>query len=190
MYVLGDFNDRVILDCDEESLGMDGTVTAIRRKLDLKYIDRVMSGRGLCVMINQILQVEPMPILGPNDGRTCYRVVAEVILFKPLPREVLLATIISGDALGLRLSTGFFQDIRIPAHMLPTNSKFDEGEGQWKWVVEGVDRNQDLYFEIGALCRFRVVDLVFSNDKKDDSVPMLLIGTVNDSGLGLDIWWV
>eukprot|EP01056_Protomagalhaensia_sp_Gyna25_P003534 Protomagalhaensia_sp_Gyna_25__3533@NODE_3176_length_696_cov_3_634703_g2658_i0_p1_GENE_NODE_3176_length_696_cov_3_634703_g2658_i0NODE_3176_length_696_cov_3_634703_g2658_i0_p1_ORF_typecomplete_len210_score39_92RNA_pol_Rbc25/PF08292_12/3_5e31SHS2_Rpb7N/PF03876_17/2_1e07_NODE_3176_length_696_cov_3_634703_g2658_i033662 len=209
MFFAVDIVDNIPLECDSAGNTFTETFQKLRQKLQSKYVDKVVSNQGLCVYILDIRRIDPMPVLSPNDGRPCYKVQFTSILFKPQHKEVIYGHITASDATGLKISTRFFQDIRIPARLLPQPTFFDEDSQLWRWRVEaedefGVKKQSDLYMELESQVRLKVEDIVYGKEEEAAkqeatkqtensatpmTVPMLIIGSMVNQGLGLVDWW-
>ena len=59
------------------------------------------------------------------DGGATYQAEFRLLVFRPFVGEVLRCTVEFVDENGLRCTTGFFSQIRIPAKYLPSSSTFD-----------------------------------------------------------------
>lgn len=124
MFLAIDFADTLALDCLSAGNQFTDTLKQLECHIENKYIDRVVTNIGLCVWMIEIVSVESRPIMGPNDGRPCYHVVFQMAVLRPLPKELVRASIVGSDTLGLKCALGnFFQDIRVPSHMLQESSK-------------------------------------------------------------------
>ncbi|OIV93818.1 hypothetical protein TanjilG_03781 [Lupinus angustifolius] len=125
-------------------------------------------------------------------------------MFRPFVGEVIAAKLLASNADGLRLSVGFFNDIYVPAHLMPIPNHFEadpinrnENEskkGTWFWDYEGehyaIENSED---EI----RFRVQSVSYSpfplEQPKESKrfAPMLVTASLlKHEGLGPIYWWV
>ncbi|CAL0330810.1 unnamed protein product [Lupinus luteus] len=110
------------------------------------FLDKVISNLGLCVSLYHIISIEGGYIF-PSDGAPTYTVVFNLVMFRPFVGEVIAAKLLASNAHGLRLSVGFFDDIYVPAHLMPIPNHFEadpinsyENEskkGTWFWDYEG-----------------------------------------------------
>ncbi len=99
----------------------------------------------------------------------------------------------------------FFDDIFIPANNIPEPSRFDEKEQVFVWQY---DPSHEFFIDVGEQVRFRVVEEQFvdtspsgpvkknelgtvsiSQNKDESKCPYTIIGSINESGLGLVSWW-
>lgn len=96
------------------------------------------------------------------------------------------------------MALGFFNDVFIPARALPEGSIFGE-DNVWMWSYEG----QEFFFDKGEQVKVRVTDVQQNNGGKPynkqthpeyldwmlEQSPMLVIGAMDESGLGCIRWW-
>jgi DNA-directed RNA polymerase III subunit RPC8 len=91
---------------------------AIKSVLQNVFLDKVLADLGLCVSIYDIKSVEGGFVL-PGDGAATYKVGLRIVVFRPFVGEVIAAKFKESDANGLRLTLGFFDDIYVPAPLMP-----------------------------------------------------------------------
>jgi DNA-directed RNA polymerase subunit E'/Rpb7 len=156
---------------------------------------------GLVVTLYSISSIQGGSVLA-GEGCVCFDVTFEIVLFKPFVGEVLEGTLTSADAFGAHVSVGFFGDIFISPTSMQDPSEYDEKEGVWVWDYNGTR----MEMEVGEKVRFKVTGVRFpalpktaeelggltfeSGAKIDGSfAPMLVLGDMNDDGLGLMSWW-
>lgn len=118
MFLSVDIEDAIPLLCHACGRDFEETLTYLSKTVSAKYVDKVVPNQGLCITLVNINDVKAMPILGPNDGRPCFKVNFQAIIFKPFPKQIISGRVLSSDATGLRITLNFFQDVRVPAHML------------------------------------------------------------------------
>ncbi|GAB6022892.1 hypothetical protein CHUAL_006987 [Chamberlinius hualienensis] len=120
------------------------------------------------------------------------------IVFRPLMEEILLGKIKSCSREGVYVTLGFFDDILIQPDSLIRPCKFDEQNQSWIWEYEG---QHNFTMEKGDQIRFRVINETFIDvtpsgpvtDQKsmdiEKRIPYSIMGSINESGLGLPSWW-
>ncbi|KAJ3678669.1 hypothetical protein LUZ60_002472 [Juncus effusus] len=166
---------------------------AIKGELEKLFLDKVIANLGLCISVYDIRSVEG-GFIYPGEGYSSYKVVFRLIMFKPFVGEAIVGKIESSDEFGLQVSLGFFNDIRIPKHLLmqPCNRGPD---GIWVWNYGDGGEDSEYPLTINEEIRFRVSNVKFppipleqSEDSKPFS-PMEITGDINGDGLGLTSWW-
>lgn len=181
---------------------------AIKGELESLFLDKVISKLGLCVSVYDIKSIDGGFIF-PGDGASTYTVRFRLIMFRPFIGEVISAKLKAFDITGLQLSLGFFDDIYVPVHLLPTPSRYEEDEENpkyFRWVWE---YDEETKYPIDGLdeIRFRVESINYppipvvqeldtqpddkSEQKKKPFAPMVITGSLlSDGGLGPISWWV
>ncbi|XP_064991208.1 uncharacterized protein LOC103987368 isoform X3 [Musa acuminata AAA Group] len=162
---------------------------AIKEELERLFLDKVLSNLGLCISIYDIRTIEGGFVF-PGDGSSTYKVVFRLIMFRPYVGEILCGKLKASDANGLHLSLGFFDDIKVPVHLLPHKSRMGD-DGIWIWEHECGDLPMDLDEEV----HFRVTKInyppipVEQDANASPFSPMEIIGEIYGDGLGLLSWW-
>ncbi|CAL9063722.1 uncharacterized protein LOC135619555 isoform X1 [Musa acuminata AAA Group] len=162
---------------------------AIKEELERLFLDKVLSNLGLCISIYDIRAIEGGFVF-PGDGSSTYKVVFRLIMFRPYVGEILCGKLKASDANGLHLSLGFFDDIKVPVHLLPHKSRMGD-DGIWIWEHECGDLPMDLDEEV----HFRVTKInyppipVEQDANASPFSPMEIIGEIYGDGLGLLSWW-
>lgn len=159
-----------------------------------------------------LLQAPPSPSPPPL---TPHSVTFRLLIFRPSKSSIILARIASQTALGIHLSTEFFDDIFVPATLLFPNSVFESNEGVWVWhnrstleiedgEAEAENGEEDkLYFDNGNTVRVRVEaefwtdqapdgkgkDAKVGGDVEKRRVPWRIEGSMAEPGLGDVMWW-
>lgn len=124
--------------------------------------------------------------------------------FRPFVEEILIGKVKSSSPDGAVLSTGFFDDIFVPAANMQNPSRFDMKDKVWVWEYDNCGDTVELHMDIGETVRFRVVseqfvdthpgvdsglldtgDIATSKSKS----PYSIVGTVREPGLGVIGWW-
>lgn len=104
---------------------------------------------GLCISFYDFVEVGD-PMVYPAEGGAHMQVKFRLVVFRPFPGEIIVGKVMECSSLGLKVSTGFFQDIIVPAHQLQNPSTFDENKQVWTWKysVDGED-TQDFVIKTG-----------------------------------------
>ena len=178
------------------------TLEAVTQELESLYVDKVLPEcGGLVVTLYSIKSIQGGAVLA-GEGCVCFDVTFDVVLFKPFIGEVLEGTLTSADASGAHVSVGFFHDVFVSPSDMQYPSEFDESEGVWVWDYDGSKMdmciNEKVRFKVKGV-RFpdlpktaeELSSLTFEAGAKTDGsfAPMLLIGNMNEDGLGLCSWW-
>ncbi|XP_031391704.1 DNA-directed RNA polymerase III subunit RPC8 [Punica granatum] len=177
---------------------------AVRHELEGLFLDKVIAKLGLCVSVYDIRSINGGFIF-PGDGAPTYTVRCRLIMFRPFVGEIIDAKLKDYDENSLRLSLGFFDDICIPPHLLPTPSHFwpDPENGnrrRWVWEYQTDDENQTsgsmfAIDEIGATIRFKVQSISYPSipleqpNSSKPFAPMVVTGSIDNDGLGPLSWW-
>lgn len=212
MWVLTRIGDRVKVIPSKFDVDLP---TALRDAINERYANKVIHDVGLCVCVYQINSIGDANIF-PGDASAYYKVVFQVVVFRPFKNEVLRGKIKSSSETGVTVSVGFFDDIVIPSSLLRHPSVFNKEEQVWVWKYG----DHELFMDVGHPIAVRVDRLVFSKtyaapdtgdgismaaddhdqvDPDDDieaiihearkRTPMLAIATIDKDGLGCLEWW-
>jgi hypothetical protein len=87
---------------------------------------------GLCILMHDLLEVGDSMIY-PGDGAAQIRVSFRMVVFRPLPGEILQGRIRSCSEKGLFITLGFFEDIVVPPVEMQPDTHFDQKEQLWVW---------------------------------------------------------
>ena len=90
-----------------------------------------------------------------------------LVIFRPFANEVLVGRIASSTSESIRVSMGFFDDIYIPPHLLPSPSAFDYQEQAWFWLLDPASDvhvadpllsapEERMYLDAGEIIRFAI----------------------------------
>ncbi|KAM7496045.1 hypothetical protein LguiA_020459 [Lonicera macranthoides] len=169
---------------------------AIKGELEGLFLDKVIANLGLCISVYDIQSIEGGFIFA-GDGASTYTVKFRLIMFRPFVGEVIGAKLKGSDANGLHLSFGFFDDIYVPAHLMPNPSHSEPDPEnkkvvRWIWEFDGENYPIDGVDEI----RFRVQSVSFPSvptEQERESkpfAPMLITASLDADGLGPVSWWV
>ncbi|EDO08178.1 RNA polymerase III subunit family protein [Babesia bovis T2Bo] len=142
-------------------------------KVSDKYVDKVIGGVGLVVLVDDIL-VQSEPKIMPNDACAMFTLRLRILVFAPGRDELLRGIVTSSDVTGISVSLGFFNDIKLIPLFMPPVSAFDADSSQWYTEVDG----NRLYYKHQSEISFRVVDISYNelNDLSgDEHLPVMLI---------------
>jgi len=181
----------------------DDQVSRIVIHLNTMLANKVVMNVGLCLSLFDILEIGDS-IIYPGEGSYFSKVRFRFIVFRPFVEEILIGKVKSCSSDGAVISTGFFDDIFIPAANMQNPSRFDVKDKVWVWEYDNCGDTVDLHMDIGETVRFRVVseqfvdthpgvdsglleagEIVTSKSKS----PYLIVGTVREPGLGVIGWW-
>lgn len=111
-------------------------------------------------------------------------------IFRPFIGEVIEGSISSCSEQGIKVSTGFFDDIVIPPENMFPDTSFDHEIASFVWHSD----MGDAFFEANDRIRFCVTkeQLISrkgweSSDSKE--VSYTILGAVDRPGLGNPDWW-
>ncbi|KAG2260713.1 hypothetical protein Bca52824_080007 [Brassica carinata] len=114
MFCLSELEDTVRVPPDLLNIPLEDAIKSVLQKT---FLDKVLS-IGLCVSIYDIRSVEGGSVL-PGDGAATYKVCFRIVVFRPFVGEVIAARFKESDSNVLRLTLGFFEDIYVPAPLIP-----------------------------------------------------------------------
>ena len=161
-----------------------------------RYANRVLAEVGLVLTVYRIVEIGDSKI-HTGDGAAHVDVVALLMVFAPQVGEVLRGKIKGSDRTGLKISLGFFDDVKIPPYLLSTPCHFDEEEKIWVWDHPAqeyfMDLDETINFRVNAVNYAKVspsAGLRGFGAKEGAAAVMAIIGTCQgDDGLGLaDVW--
>ncbi|CAN6720198.1 unnamed protein product [Malus baccata var. baccata] len=120
-----------------------------------------------------------------------------LIMFRPFVGEIISAKLKESTSNGLRLSLGFFDDIYVPVHLLPSPSCSEPDPEKrnnviWIWKCPDAD---DLAVEWTDEIRFQVQSVTYPPipiEQPEDAkpfAPMVVTGSIDYDGLGPLRWW-
>ncbi|KAK9201563.1 hypothetical protein WN944_016768 [Citrus x changshan-huyou] len=187
---------------------------AIKLELENVFLDKVIANLGLCISIYDIKEIEG-GFVYPGEGASTHTVKFRLVVFRPFVGEIIAAKLKESDANGLRLSLGFFEDIYVPSHLLPSPSRSEPdpyGRYEVKWIWEFGDTK----YVIDGLdeIKFRVLSVNYPSipiEQAEGSKPfapmvinfksgellicsweyphLLGMGSIDYDGLGPVSWW-
>ncbi|KAF2754123.1 DNA-directed RNA polymerase III polypeptide [Pseudovirgaria hyperparasitica] len=194
MFVLTSISDLIPIDPKDFT---KPTPDAIKDNIHSKYSNKVLQQVGLCICVFDIEKISD-GLIGHGSGIVYVHVDFRLLVFRPFKGEILQGRIIRSDENAIKIGLEFFEDITAPAPTsLFEDTTFDAKELSWVWTPEGGDG--ELYFDLGEVIRFRVESEEWhdrspqapgSEDSgKDDQPPYSLLVSMQQSGLGLTMWW-
>ncbi|KAL5268231.1 hypothetical protein ACHWQZ_G002181 [Mnemiopsis leidyi] len=169
---------------------------AIKEVLNAKLANKVLFPHGLCIALHDIVQIGES-FSFPGDAGTYTSVQFRYIVFRPFEEEVIIGKVRRSSPDGVWVTLGFFEDIFIPETYLQSPHKFDPEENCWVWEYTDGLETHNLYMDEREEIRFRVVKVEFNDVAKgsqaaadsEELLPMKIIGTISEPGLGLLSWW-
>ncbi|CAF2116409.1 BnaC08g44960D [Brassica napus] len=198
MFCLSELEDTVRVPPDLLKLPLE---VAIKKVLQKLFLDKVFSltffllSIGLCLFIYDIKSAEGGFVL-PGDGAPTYKVVFIIVVFRPFVGEVIAARFKESDSNGLRLTLGFFEDIYVPAPLIPRPNRCEpdpcnRNQMRWVWIFE----EQEYIIDDSYQINFRVENISYPpvpTERAEDAklfAPMVITGAIDDDGLGPVSWW-
>ncbi|KAK4052259.1 TOR complex subunit lst8 [Microbotryomycetes sp. JL221] len=155
---------------------------AIRQEIETRYANKVIPGVGLCISLLDILDSTEGAVLY-GDGCLYYKCEFRLIMFRPYVGEAIIGKARSQSEEGIKVSVGFFDDILVPASLLPEWSAFDPARRLFFWIPEDPDNprpvppsseqllkeseESKLFIGRGDLIKIRVEEEMW-----DDSCPV------------------
>ncbi|KAH8584684.1 RNA polymerase Rpb7 [Cryptosporidium sp. chipmunk genotype I] len=157
----------------------------LRNRINDKYLNKVINNAGLMIYFVGFDCVDHADI-DDDEGGLLFRVTFKMISFKPYIGEVIEGVVIDSDSTGLTVSLGFFNDVKIPCSDLREPKSIDSNTKIWSWDYE----NHKLCYLIDSTIRFKVSSVLFNEQPHDNSIsPMVVVGNVQNDGLGMISWW-
>ncbi|KAF7457734.1 RNA polymerase Rpb7, N-terminal domain-containing protein [Cryptosporidium felis] len=157
----------------------------LRNRVNEKYLNRIVKNAGLMIYFVGFEEIGHAEIDTDNGG-LLYSVSFKMIVFKPYIGEIIEGIIINSDSTGLTVSLGFFSDIKIPCNDLREPKSVDINKKIWSWDYE----NHKLPYYVDSMIRFKVSNIIFNDQGQDIGMPsMVVVGNVQNDGLGMTSWW-
>ncbi|KAJ9468608.1 DNA-directed RNA polymerase III subunit rpc8 [Diplonema papillatum] len=206
MFILSVLKDAVKL--VPELFDKDCT-SALTSSINEKYAGRVVPKVGLCICVYDVISYSDA-LLHPGDGASFSTVTFRMVVFRPFHGEVLKGRIVESSLeKGIRVDVGFFSDVWVPPCNLRQKAVFDTEEKLWTNELEHEDGEGDgcerNYLELDQMARVQVVSTEFDTATKSPfheneivlpgqktkkaALPMHVVGSFNDYGLGPVEWW-
>ncbi|THV53693.1 hypothetical protein BGAL_0044g00180 [Botrytis galanthina] len=195
MFILTKIADLVQI--APQDLGKNAS-QAIEDNINLKYANKVIQKIGLCICFYDLLSASE-GLIGHGDGLVNVNVEFRIVVFRPFKFEIMTGRISSSIEAGIRVRTHFFDEIFVPAKMLPEGSHFNHNEQVFIWETE---EGTQLYFDNQETVRFRVDSEQWNDqaplgpEKQDDSeesrvieAPYKIVASMEEVGLGPCLWW-
>lgn len=201
MFVLSVLEDHV--EVLPQFLGRGQEARAVMRCLQEKFVDRVVRDLGLGIWIFDILNLGDAMVfqslctasedpelrkdLLASQGAVYMTVKFRLIVFRPFADEILEGVIRDADDKGIYISLTFFSDVLVPYSNLMQPCTFDGADRTWVWTQnsgDGFSEPHNFFYDIGQPIRFRVVEVVYSDD-----IKMQVVGAADMDGLGCLEWW-
>jgi DNA-directed RNA polymerase III subunit RPC8 len=181
---------------------------AIKLEISSKYVGKFIRDLGLFVCIYDFLSIENA-FVHTGDGSADFVVEFRMVVFKPFVGGILEGYVRAANKNGVKVSLDFFDEIYVPDYYMLQPSKFVEEQQLWYWKFQG----HKLAMKLRSRVRFRVLDLIFNEEisrKPPSSVaqqesvgvtvsdqdtsmnppPCVIVGSMNESGLGALEWWI
>ncbi|OII71368.1 DNA-directed RNA polymerase II subunit RPB7 [Cryptosporidium andersoni] len=171
------FNKKMNSKCSRSSLHI------LKERISEKYINKVIKNVGLVISLVEFDYVDHA-VIDSDDGSLYFNTTFRIIVFKPFISEIIEGIIINSDSTGLTVSLGFFNDIKIPSNELREPKSMNGDTKLWSWNYE----THHLYYLINSIIRFRVTGVLF-NDSDTEVSSMVIMGNVQNDGLGMISWW-
>ncbi|WFC99490.1 DNA-directed RNA polymerase III complex subunit Rpc25 [Malassezia yamatoensis] len=154
---------------------------------------QILPDVGLCIAVHDLLRASEGRVRW-GDGCLYYTVVFRLVVFRPFTNEVLVGRICSSTQDGLRVSMGFYDDISIPPHLIPTPHAFDYQEQAWFWLLDPSEEQvsdplqsppeERMYLDVGETIRFAIESDQFYNVEPGPAVGEGKLGET-PSGVGI-----
>ena len=120
MFTLITIKDKVRIDPDDFS---KDHLTAIEDVIHAKYSNKFLTNRGMCVSVYDLVKIGD-PYVLPGEGSCQVEVTFRMMMFRPVIDEVIVGYVKECDRkAGIRVTLSFFDEIWIPPHLLPDNSR-------------------------------------------------------------------
>lgn len=174
--------------------------TIMAQEITNRYANKVIPSCGLAITLYDILELGD-PLIRPGDPSAHLKVHFRLLLFRPIPGQVLVGQVKNSTEQGIIISLGFFDDILVPVGMLPAGTVWDREERVWVWEFDG----NRLFIDVGEEIRFRVItetfeeapplpkdQIVMQQQKSATSsiiIPYRITASIAEDGLGLLSWW-
>ncbi|KAE9530863.1 hypothetical protein AGLY_011325 [Aphis glycines] len=200
MFIVSEFEEVVKVQPNHLE---DDQMSRIVIHLNSMLANKVVMNVGLCLSLFDILEIGDS-IIYPSEGAYFSKVRFRFIVFRPFVEEILIGKVKSSSSDGAVLTTGFFEDIFVPAANMQNPSRFDVKDKVWVWEYDNCGDTVELHMDIGETVRFRVVSEQFTDTHPGvdsglldtgeiatlkSKSPYSIVGTVREPGLGVIGWW-
>ncbi|CAL5975352.1 DNA-directed_RNA polymerase III subunit 22.9 kDa polypeptide [Hexamita inflata] len=167
----------------------------IIQQINNTQIGKHVKNCGIFVQAVKILEVMDKEVQ-QQDPTVHFRCNFRAIFFRPFRNEIIQGQIHTQTPKGILVCLKFFNDVFIPSSFLPQNSNFDTLENVWTWQYE----DTQFFFDPLDQVRVRVVDIAervggqeFTGEDYVEWMAnnscFMIIGAMNESGLGSVRWW-
>ncbi|KAF4676282.1 DNA-directed RNA polymerase III subunit RPC8 [Perkinsus chesapeaki] len=213
MFIITVVSDTIVLPPDEFEPGKH--ITHLRRRIQEKYVDRVIPEVGLVIALYDVIRItdayiHPADFHNQKGGAFC-KVAFRLCVFRPMVGETLVGVVDRSTATGLYVKLGsWFKDVHIPYADLKDPCLYDEQTKLWIWQYKRDDATDSFFYRPGATICFTVKGIVFNQrqEPKANSAlaeavaekeakgptaplpPMQVLGSVAGDGMGLTSWWL
>ncbi|CAG8532537.1 10505_t:CDS:2 [Ambispora leptoticha] len=180
MFILSVFKDTVKI---EPQNFRKNKYDAITDELNQKYANKVVQDIGLCICLHDILEAgEEFVHPGIGNGASFVKVKFRLIVFRPFIGEVLVGKIKCCLPTEIKVTMGFFDDIKIPRALLRELTSFQPSEQAYLWKGHG----HEYWLDNQDVIKFRVVGEIFTDTapKQPPGAPRTVAGT-GSGGVGV-----
>lgn len=178
MFVLSEIEDTISI---HPSSFAQPALTSLSDRINGKYANKILVDVGLCISLFDITKCSEGKVRF-GDGCLYHHVVFRMVVFRPFGQEILVGKVKSSDEVGVRLTMGFFDDIHVPAHLVPKPCAFDHQERAWFWLYEArtdaiaadpllSTPEERMYIDAGELVRFSVESDTFYDAEPGPTPP-------------------
>ena len=108
----------------------------LTEELDKKYANKVIADVGMCICVHDVTSVSDA-VIYPAEGAAHHPLVVRLLVFRPFAGEVCVGTIVGATEEGVKVSLDFFDEVFIPAFLLPQPAVYDARAKLWVWKYEG-----------------------------------------------------
>ncbi|GFE53235.1 DNA-directed RNA polymerase [Babesia ovis] len=127
----------------------------LSNKVDDKYVDKVIAGIGLVILVDE-LSVLSEPKILPNDASALFTLKLKLLVFAPERNQIIKGKVISADAQGIRVSLGFFSDVMVIPQFMPKGSVYDKGQ----WYTQ--KNETKVYYKVDSEIDLEVVEISYN----------------------------
>jgi len=158
---------------------------ALKDSINTKYANKVIQQVGVCICLFDLIKSSEGNI-GHGTGIVNVNVEFRMVVFRPFKGEVIMGTIKHSNENGIIVYLDFFDDIIIPANLLPEDTRYNSAERVWIWDSEG----NELFYDNKEVVRFRVEREIWDGGVDNETrPPYRIIGSMTQAGLGPLLWW-
>ena len=123
-------------------------VRVLEDQIEIKYCNKILVDAGLCISFYDFMEIGD-PFVYPAEGSSHQQVKFRLAVFRPFAGEILTGRVFESNKDGLKISLGFFSDIKIPSNLLQSPSSFDPFTNLWTWKYENEEDTTDFVIDIG-----------------------------------------